>query len=217
MRRRIGALWAAALCSSSLIILASPQPAAASELCAGSSALEVGAPGLFHPGIGTTTTTSGTGGASVTVHALPKLLPFILVPSTVGICALGPFSVSAGGLVSGWCGHSWGAGVTNNGFRFTWVSVGRIVTYVGGVVGRAVIFENVLAGQSCFTGAKSFLTAGTIEFVHCSFFKNKLDTLVLSVPDPLFHTLVPVGSTSVHLTVAGGNYHVWHKLCIGIL
>ncbi|HEX2039387.1 MAG TPA: hypothetical protein VHF47_06600 [Acidimicrobiales bacterium] len=217
MRRRLAALLSAALAASTLAILGSGDPAVANNVCAGTGTAAIATPGLFYPGVGTTTSTALPGSASLTLHALPKLLPFSFAPGATGACVTGAFDVAANGFVSGWCGHSWGTGITTTGYRFSWVSVGGSLVVTGGLFGTVKAVPDALSGQSCATGALGFIIAGAVGFIHCNILKNKLDTLAFSFPDPFFQTLTTVAGTSFHLTVAGGNYHVWHKLCIGTL
>ncbi|HEX2039386.1 MAG TPA: hypothetical protein VHF47_06595 [Acidimicrobiales bacterium] len=96
------------------------------------------------------------------------------------------------------------------------MSVGGTLIITGGLVGSVTAAPDALSGQSCATGALGFIIAGGVAFVHCTTFKNKLDTLV-TVPDPVLHTLTTVAGTTVHFTIPGGNYHIWHRLCIGTL
>jgi len=223
MRRRLGALLTAVLVGTILTALGPAQPAGADteNVCAGIGAANIAAPGLFYPLVGTTTTTSGTGGGSLTLHALPKLLAFGFSTSGTFLCAPVADFTSAGGLVSGWCGHSWGDGTTNLGQRFNWVSAGTFLVVTGMLLGVVSATPDVLGGQSCATGALNFLVAGAVGTIrHCNIAKNKLATLLFSFPDPLLglHTLTTATTngtdTSFHLTVAGGNYHIWHKLCV---
>lgn len=220
MRRRFAALLTAVFFGTVLTALSPAHPAKAQyHVCAGTGTASTSWPGLFYPS-GTTTTTSGLGGGSLTFYALPRLLAFAF--TTTGgafVCVPGDGYNSASGLVSGWCGHAWGVGTTNHGGRFAWVDVGSKMILTGMLVGAASFQPDTLAAQSCETGALQFFIAGTAATMQtCNIFKNKFESSIITVPDPLFHTLTTlptiIGWTTYHLTIAGGNYRVWYKLCV---
>ncbi|HEX2039702.1 MAG TPA: hypothetical protein VHF47_08225 [Acidimicrobiales bacterium] len=217
MRNRRAVLFVTLVLGSWLGALTPVSPASAQDACTGTGSSSVGSPGLFYPWVGTSATTYGLSGAEVTLHPLPKLLPFSFSVSAVGICALGTFPVSTSGLISGWCGHAWGVGVTSDGLRFAWVDAGGKLIVTGGLVGTMSYTPDAIAGQSCFTGALSFLTWGTFAKLHCNLVKQKFDDLPLSFAGPVYQTSTTISFTSVSLTIAGGNYHYWTKLCAGVL
>ncbi|HEX2040006.1 MAG TPA: hypothetical protein VHF47_09790 [Acidimicrobiales bacterium] len=223
-RRRLAALLATALTASTLAVLATAQPAAATQVCAGAGTAVVGSPGLFYPGAATVTFGTGTHTTTTTIaHIWPKLLVFAFsFAGGIGTCAPNVTKgLSAAGQVAGWCGHSWGTGITNNGFRFAWVSAGSMLLITGGLVGVINAVPNALAGESCTSGALNFLVTGAVVKVHCTFAKTKTDTLII-FPRQEFLTTTPypppfTGLLNTHLIIPEGNYHVWYKLCAGVL
>ncbi|HEX2039389.1 MAG TPA: hypothetical protein VHF47_06610 [Acidimicrobiales bacterium] len=216
MRRRLSALLTAALAASTLAVLGSAQPASAADVCAGAGLASISGAGLFYPGVGTTTTTSGTAGGSLTLYTLPRLESFAFDSSIAGACALGSPAVAAGGLVSGWCGHSWGSGATATGTPFSWVSAGSLLIISGGLTGVVNATPNVPAGASCATGALSFIVAGGVVVTNCGVVNNEaVNQLPVTTPDPIHTTSHTVGGTTASVTIAGGNYHVWHRVCAG--
>jgi hypothetical protein len=220
MRRRLASLLAAVLAASTLGVLSSAQPAPAADVCFGAGGATIGGNGLFYPLVGTRTTTWGTGGGSVTFYPLPQLLPFIMSLSVAGLCVSGAPPPEAGGLVSGWCGHSWGSGATSAGDRFALIGAGSFLLLTGGLTGLLNMTPNVPGGHNCTTGASEFLVSGGAVITDCNLFKQKLDELPLPgpIPDPVPHeltTVTTIQDTGINLRIAGGDYHVWHKLCLG--
>ncbi|HEX2039385.1 MAG TPA: hypothetical protein VHF47_06590 [Acidimicrobiales bacterium] len=112
--------------------------------------------------------------------------------------------------------------MTTTGYRFAWVSVGGTLIITGGLVGSVTAAPDALSGQSCATGALGFIIAGGVAFTQCNVLKTKSQTtpgddtwLVLTTGELLHQLVTPVAGTNLHFTIAGGNYHVWWKVCVG--
>lgn len=124
-------------------------------------------------------------------------------------------TLSAWGVVSGWCGLSSGVGVTADGFRFGWVGVGSILVVTGGIVGVVNAVPDTLAGETCNRnkndGALQFLLASAGLKMHCVA-KQKTLTEV-AVPNGALVTVntLPVQTVNIHLD---GTWHVTTKTCV---
>lgn len=205
MRRRLAILLAAALAASTFAVLAPTRPAVAdTDACAGTGTAIVGAPGLLYPGVGNSVTTTGTTTNSTVQLARKLPFSFAFHSPPQGTCSF-KAGLFATGLVSGWCGHSWGTGVTDNGHRFAWVQAGPSWVITGELDGLIQAVPDVLAGESCATGALGFVIAGAVELRHCAASKTKSETLTPDIPDEL--------ALNVHVTT-NNDQHMWHKACV---
>ncbi|HEX2040004.1 MAG TPA: hypothetical protein VHF47_09780 [Acidimicrobiales bacterium] len=205
MRRHLALLLSAAL-TATPGALTSVAPAHASGVCSGLGTMSVGGAGLFFPGA------VHQGGPTLTIQATPQTLPFNLSFSLANTCAPNPAKgFSAGGMVSGWCGHTWGQGITGHGYRFAWVQAGPLLLLTGALEGKLTMVPDILAGQSCATGALGFVVSGSVTKVTCTT-KSKTSHLT-AVPGT--HQLV--GNPATHVTVPDGSYHTWTKACAGVL
>lgn len=181
MRHRLAALTAVALVASSLALLAPASPASAdTNVCVGRGAANTGP--LVYP------VTASTA-PMVTVHQ-PRAVGFTLGVN-LGSCVpdLGK-SLTATGTLTGWCGLWSGKGITGQGHQFTWIAVGAVSVVTGEVDGIAVVTPDpTITGNSCLTGATTFLVTFAVVLRHCIVTKSKL----LTPGDPLPSTLTPVG------------------------
>ena len=208
MKRRIAAFLGATLAASALVLVAPAPPASAdTNVCAGQGTATTSP--IFYPVRVVTTGTT----ASVTVLA-PNTASFAFAFGGLGVCAPGPKSLTATGTVSGWCGHSSGTGVTGQGHRFAWVSAASKLILTGEVTGIVnAAPDPTIAGNSCLTGATTFIVTGAVVLYHCLILKQKGLTTV-TIPLPPIHTLTTVLSASLHATVTGGTQHYWTKVCV---
>ena len=197
MKRRLASLLATTLAAATLAVLAPASPAHAdTNVCTGQGVANTGP--LVYP---VTTLPLGT----VTVTQ-PRVVGFAFNVA-FGTCApdLGK-GLTATGIINGWCGHSSGQGVTGNGHRFTWIEAGSIALVTGEVTGVAhIIPDPTIAGNSCLTGATSFLVTFAIVLSHCTISKFKT---TITIPFPA--TLTPFTQfASVHT----GPMTYFTKIC----
>ncbi|HEX2040005.1 MAG TPA: hypothetical protein VHF47_09785 [Acidimicrobiales bacterium] len=210
MRRRLAVLLATTLVIATLGMLPSPPPASAT-MCVGQGTANTGAP-FYYPGTPTVTTSPSS--VAVNLQVGPAYTSFSF-SMTLGTCAPNlAETLSAIGQVSGWCGHAWGSGVTNSGHRVVILIVGNTIVYTGGLAGIGTIMANALAGESCVTGALSFIVVSALILLNCQIHKTKTSSLTFV---PGFWTLTTVLSRSFHFGWSGGNYHEWKKVCIGFV
>lgn len=198
MKRHLASLLAAAV-GTSVLAVAPVSPAAAdTNVCAGHGTATTSGPLVFP----VTSSPLGT----VTVHQ-SRTVTFGFSTS-LGTCApdLGK-SLTATGQLSGWCGHSSGHGITGNAHRFAWVSAGTVLVLTGDVTGIAHAAPDVLTGQSCMTGATSFLVTFGVLLLHCPVDAFKTKQLV---KPPTLTTSTTVGPVSVN--TGAMTTHV--KLCV---
>src|SRR5688572_21137334 len=128
MRRRLASLLSAALLGSALMMLAPASPAGAQGLCVGALGDAVLGSGLTYP----------LTPAAPTVRPAVQTNFGVNFPLGTAVCVNAPGalkSLSATGTLSGWCGHSSGAGTTNSGEDFTWVSAGHLLVVTGELTG----------------------------------------------------------------------------------
>lgn len=210
MRRRAATLILTALLAATATA-AVPSPASAVGACVGVGVLHSGAP-LFHHVIVTAPPFSPT----TTVTVTPPVTAAFAAGVTVGACADVTTTPSPGvtfgnwsltGIKSGWCGQSTGTGVTNDGHRFAWVEVGSKLLFTGDLVGFVSGYvPDVVAGQSCVTGATQFLMGWSVfAKVHCAAKSKGLTTLP-----------IPTTSTTPfpNVNVQTGPSHYWTKVCV---
>jgi hypothetical protein len=165
MRRRIASLLGATLVLSALSVLA-PAPASAdNNVCVGQGTANVG-PGLTYP-VTVETTTAPT--VDVRVRQ-PRTAGFAFLFG-IGTCAPDlNKQLTAGGTLTGWCGHSSGQGTTSNGHNFAFVSAASFLIITGEVVGIVnAVPDPLAANNSCNSsgGANRFLVTGAVALVHC--------------------------------------------------
>ena len=153
MTRRIAVFLSALLAAGTLAVLA-PQPAGAIEVCAGQGTAFTGAP-LTYPGLSTSAQT--TFAFVFTIGACPH------IPSGTTFKPL-----TATGSVLGWCGLSSGAGITGNGDLFAWVGVGGLLIMTGHAGGLVHATPDILAGESCISGADAFIITVAVVLLNCT-------------------------------------------------
>jgi hypothetical protein len=144
MKRRLALLAGAAMLST-LGILAPASPVSATaeaDVCAGVGDAFLSL-GLSYP-----VTAEGP--------QPPNLVSFFFNLS-LGACAALPEGLSATGTLHGWCGHSTGQGVTNNGASFHFVSAGGTLVVYGHVAGTVNAVPDLLSG-SCLNKTASHFT-----------------------------------------------------------
>lgn len=95
-----------------------------------------------------------------------------------GACvAKGLGGLRAGGTVTGWCGLSSGAGITNNGHSFVFTSVGTSLVVSGEVDGEVSAAEDPLDAGTCTNAsATHFLITGAAVKHHCTAASNTQDS-----------------------------------------
>ena len=141
-------------------------------------------------------------------------------------------SVTADGVVSGWCGLSSGTGTLHlgNNPRFAWVDVGGVLVVTGGLTGVVHATPDTFAGDTCNSnfGADQFIFSGlVVAYDHCNPalkhlppFAGDLAVTTDIPPGVLQTTLIsgplgtPLALVSIH---AAGTWHVWTKLCVPII
>ena len=204
MKRRAAAVFLAA-CTAAAAVVTTPSPAAAVAVCTGQGVLMTGTPIYHHVivtgGVVVTAPVTTYFAASITIGACAG----VTTSPTLGITVGDPFTLT--GTKSGWCGQSTGTGVTNRGSRFAWVEVGSKMIFTGELVGIVSGYvPDVLAGQSCVTGATRFLMGWSVfAETHCLSKSKTSGTL----PLPSTST-TPVSGVDVH--TAPVNY--WGSLCV---
>jgi hypothetical protein len=201
--RRLAALWAATAVATG--VLAAAPPARATDVCTGQGTAQTGTP-LTYP------VTASSGPARITVRqGRTTSWGFASTPG-LALCAPNlAKSLSAGGVMYGWCGLSFGSGATSNGSRFAWVGVGGTMVFTGGLVGTASVQPDVLANESCMTGADRFLVHYAVAKAGCSLTKSKG---LVDSPVPVPPSLGPLPGDVVWVH-SDGSAHLWYKLCIG--
>ncbi|HEX2185969.1 MAG TPA: hypothetical protein VHN78_10745, partial [Chloroflexota bacterium] len=136
-------------------------PATATDACAGLATATTGAP-LRYP---VTVSTSPS-----IIVGQPQWASWSMAASP-GLSACAPNlskSISATGVVNGWCGLNTGTAVTANGHRFNWVNVGSTMVITGGLYGVAHVVANAAAGHSCMSGATSFIMQFGVATAACA-------------------------------------------------
>jgi hypothetical protein len=176
MKRFVG-LLSAAMLAATVAVLA-PTSTASADVCAGTGSATVGAPGLFYP-----------------VAGESKTLGFTFA-TTVGACAppVSTGGLGATGTVQGYCGHSTGSGNDGQGHTVQWTSAGSFLVLTGEVVGVVNAVPNAAAGQSCTSGALSFLVTGVVTRQNCT--TKSLTAGLTSTDLP-----APAGDVGVHYSV----------------
>lgn len=188
MRRRVAIVLGVAFAASGISLTAAP-PAAATDVCGFTAIMHTGS--LVYP------VTVQPGLTLVTVHQ-PRTVGFgIALP--VGTCVSSDGTLTktftAGGTMTGWCGHSSGQGTANDGANFAWVQVGNTMVVTGHIVGTLTVTPNpTIPANDCLTGAKTFIVAGNVVLLHCTVLTSSLVTM----PIPPTLTLVIPGTLSVH-------------------
>lgn len=197
MKRHI-ACWSAALLVGSLGALVSASPASALDVCVGTGTATTVAP-LFYP-------VTATAAPAVTVHA-PTMTPWAFAAGVATCAPALAKAMAATGVVSGWCGHSSGSGVTANGYRFAWVTAGGTMVFTGGLTGIGQVEANVFVGDTCVGGADDFLIEYAGVKTACGVTKTKSATVM---PAPA--TTTTVGP----LTVVTAPWVYFVKVCVGV-
>lgn len=221
MKRRVCILLAGVLAAGTLVFSSQAPPASAvTDKCLGMGTVFLGGPGLYYPAWDTTSPTTGTSTTmgtppTVTVTAftsatLARTMPFVF-SLTSGVCIVKP-GLSASGLVSGFCGHSWATAITSNGYRFNWVNVGAVSIVTGGLDGVLTFVPDMIAGESCQTGALQFIVGGIVKLVQCLLFKDKQQTL-RTTTDQNLETTTQLLTTTTRHTRTDNDYHTWTKTC----
>ena len=155
MQRRIGLFLASAMLATiAMFAPASPASASHTDVCAGQGNATLGA-GLGYP--------------VNTVHNLhPHSTTFSFTFGLVGACAV-KVSLSATGTVTGFCGNSFGAGVTSNAHAFSFVSVGTVLVLSGQVTGVVSALPDPTHSGSCTNEtAVRFLITGAVTLRPCN-------------------------------------------------
>ena len=171
MRRRIAAFLATMLAAGGLMVFANAQPANAVWICAGQGTAATGQP-VFYPGLNPATNP-------------PNTFTFLF---SLGACAHLPSgttnkTIAATGEFLGWCGLSSGLGNLAQGDLFAWIGIGSMLVLTGHIVGLVNATPDVLAGESCVTGADRFLVTGFVVLLNCtSLLGPDVDTLTPSLP-----------------------------------
>lgn len=149
MKRRTATLLAAAILATSVALLPFPSPTSASttDVCVVEGTATTTAP-LTYPAFG------------------PAVLAGFTFFFGIGQC-LAKSSLSATGVVHGWCGLSTGHGATDNvaPHEFAWLDVGGVLVLAGGLTGVATVTPNPLAGENCIDGADGFLVGGAVALL----------------------------------------------------
>lgn len=144
MKRRIALLaGAAVLATVGMFAPASPASASAQGVCAGQGTANLST-GLGLPGVHPANT------ATFNI--------------TFGVCVNVPnnkTTLTATGTVTGWCGLSYGQGVTQDGHRFTFTSQGTVLVVTGEVTGVVIVEPAPGTTGSCLNKtANVFLVTG---------------------------------------------------------
>lgn len=207
MRRRLARLLPAALVLGTLGFVPAPPAAADTNVCAGQGVANVG-PGLTYP---VTATTSTSPAVDVRVRQ-PRTAGFAFNFS-LGTCApdLGK-ALNAGGVLTGWCGHSSGQGVTSNGHRFAWISAGGVMLFTGEVTGVGHAKPDpTWSNNTCNSvqGAFRFLIEFVVVLDHCRVIQT---STLLTVPIPPFLTATTIGPTTWGIHTGPLNEHV--HICV---
>lgn len=200
MKRRLAALLSAALVATTFAVFASAQPASA-DVCAGTGNASV-APGLLYPILPPTVSTGGV--TFPNGHTAPASWAFSLSP---GVCAPGLGGLSASGTLQGYCGHSVGSGTDTAGHKVSWMSLGTFLILNDEVTGIAQAVPNpAIAGNSCTTGATSFIVTGAANRVNCAT-QTLTTSLITLIPGT--HTL----QSGFHLTTPPIFVHTSQHSC----
>lgn len=84
----------------------------------------------------------------------------------IGACALTFVPPAMMGVVAGSCGLASGQGVTSSGHPFSFLWVGTELTMTGGVVGTLHVVVDAFVGDSCLSGADTFIVSGSFALAH---------------------------------------------------
>ena len=192
MRRPLAVLAAVAALVGALTLLSPTPPAQAvpHDVCTGFGQASFSSPFVYP--------TQPTGG----IH--PHSAGFSL---SLPACAPSFGSLTASGVIHGWCSLFTGTGTTNFGDRFAVVGIGETFILTGQVTGFVVLTPDVIGGHDCFTGASSWLARGVAVRSSC----NVVDV------EPTASIPIPVTSTSVpdfaHVSTSG-HLPVFTKVCV---
>lgn len=132
------------LCLGSALMVAAARPAsAANEVCTGT---------------GTAATSEAFGyEASGAAPVSNASFTFAL---NLGTCTVSS-TLTAAGVVSGYCWDSLGSGVANGHHDFTFVGTGGVLVFDGQVQGAATVEPDTLNGHSCIgNNASQFIVTG---------------------------------------------------------
>ncbi|HEX2039028.1 MAG TPA: hypothetical protein VHF47_04755 [Acidimicrobiales bacterium] len=194
MRRRLAAVVALSLLGATGIAIA-PPPAAAQGACAGAGILNVTS-GLRYP-LAPSATTAGT---TVNVFLAGSTATSFAFSLGTGACTSG--SLTASGVVRGYCGHSAARGTTGDGYDFAWTNVGSVAVVTGELAGLFAVTADPLSGSDCNNGATVFRLAGSVALLPCS-------SLVEQASTPL---LVQPQQQSLGLSLVLGHVYIPHIL-----
>jgi hypothetical protein len=165
MKRRMATLAALATLAGIMTVFvpSSPTQAAVHAVCAGTGNAHLSAP-LFYPVNPTTTTIPlSPRSANFTFHLNGLAAACVTVPGAT--VTGGP---SATGTVHGWCGFSVGSGtVTGGGQAFSWIGIGSMLVVTGNATGVVNASPNLVAGDSCVSGADDFIITGVAVLTSC--------------------------------------------------
>lgn len=208
--RRQAAIFFLAAAMSATAFMAVPSTAHAVAVCVGQGVLQSGP--MYHHVIVTTPPFSPTTGVRVTAPVTTGFGASIVLGTCAGVTTtpspqLTLDTLFLAGIKSGWCGQSTGMGVTNHGRGFAWVEVGSKMVFTGAMVGLvSAYFPNVLAGQSCLTGATEFIMGWSVFAESHCFTKSKTST---TLP-------IPTTSTTPfpNVDVRTGPVNYWLNLCL---
>jgi hypothetical protein len=158
MKRRSSLLSAAMLVVATLTSFGPARPASA-DACVGTALVTVGAPGLVYP------LTPALSGTTLTIQGdRPLAWGF---GTAFGTCAPSFVPPSGAGLLQGYCGHATGWAVDNSGHGFVFTNVGSLLVLAGPSKGIGQWLPNPPSGESCITGASSFVFTFAMSRDHC--------------------------------------------------
>lgn len=209
MRRRSISLLGALFLGATTVALVPAHPASATGVCIGVLGAATTSAPMFYP----VTAFSSAGTLLAVTQRSSTTANFTVNFGIVGCVT--PVQIngfSASGTVNGWCGHSSATGVTSDGFRFAWISAGTVLVATGGVTGVASVVPDLLAGESCLSGADGFIVNAVGLKAHCALKSKGLTTLI--VPIPPTNTLTGIGTQGLHVTTQPVGIHYWTKLCV---
>lgn len=225
MRRRLAMLSAVVLVSAGALGPGPTNPASATNVCAGLGTATV-TPGLLAPIVPLTGSLPSLNTSIWLLLDALETSAFVFgIGPTGGICTSGTATqtITATGTVNGYCGHSAGSGVDDQGHVFGWVGVGTLLVITGELTGAVIANPNPTnPSTSCFNGhggATDFIVTGAVLRTNCAG-SNTLTTLLTTVPVvpslglPLY--TIPIVNINVHVGGFAVNVHGSAHACVGI-
>jgi hypothetical protein len=228
MRRRIAVAVAMLLAATTVVLFGPVRPASAWVVCGGTGAAAV-APGLLYPvllGIGLPgAPAAGKDHVVDVLIGTPLVIHTFTFGFAVGGCvhppAVGVAPAPAAGVLTGYCGHSVGAG-TFAGQPFSFVSVGGVLILTGHVVGIVNAVPAPLTGSCAHfatapggpfalpSGATAFVVTGGAVGFNCT---NALPPTDVIVPLAASDTLLGGPMVGLHLYLDAHLYFT--ATCVG--